>query len=263
MSYNVPGEKKKGGGYKDKNCLGCGARLTPRDAVLEDLISETKHFPYTVPYVDGRGLIHRYDAPPHRFLRKDLSPLLPKLKQDELYAGPKVLIRQAGVGVVATLVDDDSRCPQSVYIYRVTDEAKREGYSNEFILACLVSRTMNFVVMKRFAEIDPAKAFAKLTHARIQALPIPKLTGSDTKTGSDAKIIAAEIRVLVREMLTRRQFGSPTDHRIESLLRELWGITPDEGRYVNGFFSSLPDAQAVQDLFPEGAPTPVPPPGAI
>jgi TaqI-like C-terminal specificity domain len=168
--------------------------------------------------------------------------------------GPKILIRQAGVGVAATIVEEDSRCPQSVYIYRVTEEARLEGYSNEFILACLVSRTMNFIVMKRFGEIDPARAFAKLTHARIEALPIPNLVEAEHRS------VAAEVGELAQNMLSERRLGSQTDHRIESLLRRLWGVEPDEGRYINGFYSNLPDGQAVRDLFPDGAPTSTPAP---
>jgi N-6 DNA Methylase/TaqI-like C-terminal specificity domain len=248
MAYNVPGEKAKGGGYRDKICRNCGSTLTAKNLNMEALVSDTSHGPYNVPYIDGKGLTSRYSNPLRRFLRTDLMPLYPPLKRKELFRGPKILIRQAGVGVVATIVDDDSRCPQSVYIYRVKEEARAQGYSNEFVLSCLVSRTMNFIIMKRFGEIDPARAFAKLTHVRIETLPLPTLL-----TGED-RSIAAEAARLVREMLSDRRLGGSTDHRIELLVRRLWGITPDEGRYINGFFSSLPDGQAVRDLFPDGAP---------
>jgi hypothetical protein len=164
------------------------------------------------------------------------------------------LIRQAGVGIAATLVDDDCRCPQSVYIYRVTNERKAEGYSNEYLLASLVSRTMNFIVMKRFAEVDPARAFAKLTHARIEALPIPKLFSPEDRA------IAKDITLLVRSLLSEKDLGGEVDQQIELLLRRLWGIGPDEGRYINGFFSNLPEGQAISYLFPDGAPVAVPAP---
>ena len=167
--------------------------------------------------------------------------------------GEKILICQAGVGVVATVVGAGVRCPQSIYIYKPSEGAHRLGYSNEFLLACLVSRTMNFIVMKRFGEIDPARAFAKLTHARIQALPIPRLNNSTLG-------ISVEIGGLVRHMLTNQQLGSATDHTIEFPLCRLWGIVPGGGRYVNGFFSNLPDGRAVRDLFPDGAPSAVSPP---
>ncbi len=174
----------------------------------------------------------------------------------ELFQGPKILIRQAGVGVTATLVEDDLRVPQSIYIYRVTDEARQQGYSNEFILGCLVSRTMNYIIMKKFGEIDPARAFAKLTHARICALPIPRL---NDRTCS----IVTQMEQNVRMMLSNPDYGGAADQAVEQCVRNLWGISPDEGRYINGFFSSLPDGQAVRDLFPGGAPAAVPAPASL
>jgi N-6 DNA Methylase/TaqI-like C-terminal specificity domain len=256
MTYTVPGEREKAAGYRDKPCPRCGARLSGRDVVFETMISAVRRPPYNTAYIDGRALIQRYGRPLRRYMRTDLSPLLPMAlrKPADLFKGPKILIRQAGVGVAATLVDDDCRCPQSIYIYRVTKNARDKGYQNEFILACLVSRTMNFIVMKRFAEIDPARAFAKLTLARIEALPIPNLASND------ARVIARDVSALARGLLSGAELGGELDQKIEILLRRLWEIGPDEGRYINGFFSSLPDGQAVAGLFPEGVPAAVPPP---
>jgi N-6 DNA Methylase len=214
MTYTVPGEKH-GGGYRTKACPSCGAQVTAKDVAAETLISETRRGPYKTPYVDGRSLTRRYEAPLRRFMRQDLVPLRPSLKPASLFAGPKVLIRQAGVGVTATLVDDDARSPQSVYLYRITDEARWQGYSNEFVLACLVSRTMNFVVMKKFGEIDPARAFAKLTHARIGSLPIP-IVDDDAK-----RQMAAQIEQQVRMMLAAPDYGGSIDQTIEQCLRGL------------------------------------------
>src|SRR3954471_24732107 len=38
----------------------------------------------------------------------------------------------------------------------------------------ICSRAMNYVVLKSFGEIDPARAFAKLTHERMETLPIAR-----------------------------------------------------------------------------------------
>ena len=253
MAYTVPGLKEEGGGYKDKSCPNCGARLTRRDVVLETLISNVQRHPYNIPYIDGRALYQRYGMPVRRYMRTDLSPLSPALKRSELFRGPKILVRQAGVGIAATLDDDDFRCPQSIYIYRIGDEAKETGYSNEFLLACLVSRTMNFIVMKTYGEVDPARAFAKLTHARLEDLPVSRLLDDGDR------VVAKDISELARELLGGAGLGGEADQRIEILLRRLWGIGR-RGRYSNGFFSSLPEGQAVAGLFPEGAPIAVPPP---
>ncbi len=248
MAYTVPGEKSKGGSYKDKICPNCNAIVTARDIAPYSLIAEYHAAPYVAPFVDGHALVHRYGRPVRRFMRVDVSPLIPALKPVELFHGERIMIRQAGVGVVATLVNDFSRCPQSVYLYWAKREVEQEGYTNEFILACLVSRTMNFIVMKSFGEIDPARAFAKLTHARIIPLPIPKLATAG------AKSLAEEVTRHVRVLLESQRLGGEDDQEIEKILRQLWGITPNEGRYINGFFSELPEGTAVQDLFPDGAP---------
>ena len=236
----------------DKKCPTCDATLTSRDIFPETLVAETMHGPYQTPYIDGGALTRRYENPVRRYIRTDLENLLPPLKAATLFRGPKILIRQAGVGIAATLVGDDARCPQSLYIYRTLPAFEVVGYSNEFILACLVSRTMNYICMKKFAEIDPAKAFAKLTHARIAQFPIPKL-----EQPSDISE-AAQIQTLVRRMLTGAEHGGQVDFEIEFRLRRLWGISGDEGRFINGFFSILPDGQAVADLFPRGAPPRIP-----
>lgn len=258
MTYTVPGEKTRAAErYLDKKCPMCGAKMTSRDVVPKTLVAETRSGPYKIAYVDGRSLTRRYENPVRRYLRDDLAPLLPRLKDASAYSGPKILIRQAGVGVAATLVYDDSRCPQSVYIYRCSKTSLEQGYTNEFLLACLTSRTMNYVIMMKFGEIDPARAFAKLTHARIGSLPAPTL---DTEEKQE---LARNICANVRAMLERPIYGGALDHEIEFQLRALWGISPDEGRYINGFFSSLPDGQAVRDLFPTGAPSAMPVPKSL
>ena len=65
-----------------------------------------------------------------------------------MYRPPKILIRQAGVGIFAALDETDSRCPQSVYVYRLRDGERAKGYKHEFVLAALLSRTMAYPVFK-------------------------------------------------------------------------------------------------------------------
>lgn len=257
MIYTVPGEKEKDGGYKGKRCPACGAQLTARNAILENLVTELRRPPHDTAYIDGKALTQRYGNPLRRYIRTDLSPIIPSLKRAELFTGPKILLRQAGVGVAATIAFDNCRCPQSIYIYRASDKVAKTGYSNQFILASLVSRTMNFVVMKRFGEVDPARAFSKLTHARLGALPVPRLDSEDRKT------VAGQVSALVGKLLAGAALGGKEDQEIELLLRRLWNISPDEGRYINGFFSNLPDGQAIAGLFPEGVPNAIPPPSQL
>lgn len=247
-AYAVPGEKKKGGKYKDKDCPNCQFRLRAEAISEVYLVSNTKGSGRVVPYIDGTVLTRRYEKPTHKYFRTDLQPMFPALKPTEIFRGPKILIRQAGVGLTATLSSDNSRCPQSIYIYRATDDSHRDGYTSEFILGALLSRTMGYYLFKRFGEIDVARAHVKVTHERLSKLPIPKL-GTQARRKK-----AAEITGAVRKMLDRPEYGGAIDHEIEQALRGLWGLTPTEGAYINGVFSLVPDGQYVRDLFPNGAP---------
>jgi adenine-specific DNA-methyltransferase len=242
QSLNNPGVKAKGGGFHPTDCKSCGRQLSDATAEASFLIKDSRESagPRAVPFIDGDDLPGRYKAVrASRWLTLDTDF---KLKAPETYVGPKILLRQAGVGVAATLDDSDSRCPQSVYIYRVKPEHQR--HSNEWVLAVLLSRTMAYYVFKRFAEVDPARAHAKLTHTRLSNLPIPRLRLDDTRH--------QQIKADVRSLLAGTSaLGGEADWRIESAVRELYGLTAQDGAYIDRELQSLPRSQAIEELFPE------------
>lgn len=116
---------------------------------------------------------------------------------------------------------------------------------------------MAYFVFKRFAEVDPAKAHAKLTHDRLAGLPIPKV---DFNNPDQRNLHAAVVKNARKLLDGKSPLGGEEDRAIEQALRELWGISAEEGAYVNGEFYDLPDSQVLRDLFPQGKPKPPPPP---
>jgi hypothetical protein len=147
LTYTVPGTKRKGGGYNTKLCPSCDLLLDERSVQTQSIVSDRKEPPFLRPYVDGKILNRRYERISPKFIREDIRPLHPPLKDISIYADTKILIRQAGVGVTATIDYAECRCPQSIYIYRVNENGAALGYTNELILAALVSRTMNYFVL--------------------------------------------------------------------------------------------------------------------
>jgi hypothetical protein len=112
---------------------------------------------------------------------------------------------------------------------------------------------MAYCVFKRFGEVDPAKAHAKLTHERLADLPIPSVDFRDPRE----KRVHAEIVAKVGKLLGGTEsIGGAADREIESGLRLLWGISPADGAYINAELYDLPDGQAIRDLFPNGKPRP-------
>jgi hypothetical protein len=121
-------------------------------------------------FIDGDDVNHRYQqVTPTKRLRLGIPGWT--YKNATIYSGEKLLIRQAGVGLVATIDRTDARCPQSLYLYRLKPERVAAGWTHEYLLGAFLSRTMAYVVFKRFAEVDPDKAHAKVTHERLAQLP--------------------------------------------------------------------------------------------
>lgn len=252
LSPTVPGRKQKGGGYLPKLCPACGHEIEPETASTISLVVDTPPHSVTafVPFIDGDDITRRYQrVVPTKWLNVAISGW--DYKSADVYLAPKILVRQAGVGIVATLDETDARCPQSIYIYRLLPKYVTNGYRHEFILGALLSRTMAYYLFKKFGEIDPAKAHAKLTHERLSTLPIPSVdfSSQSQKTAHDA------ICVGVRELLNgTAKLGGQSDRSVELSLRELWGLTPDDGAFINREFLDVPDSQIVRDLFPNGVP---------
>jgi len=76
-------------------------------------------------------------------------------------------------------------------------------------------------------SMQPERAFVKLTHARLEPLPIPQLVSNADRAA------ARDVSRLVRSLLGGNELGGEEDQEIEMLLRRLWEIGPDEGRYIN------------------------------
>jgi len=250
LSYTTPGRISKGV-YLPKPCPQCAYQLTAEECSKVFLV-EPLGVPRTLsaPFLDGDDISRRY-APvaPTRQIRLDLSGF--KYKQAALFAGRKLMVRQAGVGLVATLDESGARCPQSVYVYRVRDEFTSQGYRPEFILGTLLSRTMTYFVFKRFGEVDPARAHAKLTHERLATLPIPKVDPASPVQRAAHDRICDRVTALLSNSVP---LGGVEDREVEQALRGLWGLSAEDGAYVNGEFAGLPESQAVRDLFPGGPP---------
>lgn len=260
LAPTTPGEKLKGGGYDAKKCPGCGCELTAESVQTqyivigpETLLKEKPPAKEIVPFIDGDDVNRRYrKVVPDKSMWIGLDGW--KYKDAALYKGPKLLVRQAGIGVSATLDMTDARCPQSVYVYRLREEELEKGYKHEFVLAALLSRTMAFLVFKRFSEVDSAKAHPKLTHDRLAKLPIPRVDFSRAAEKKAHGKVVAQVQLLLGG---KAQLGGSEDREIEQILRELWGIPSEDGAYINGEFFVMPDSQVLRDLFPQGAPKPV------
>jgi hypothetical protein len=243
---------KEGPRYGTKPCKGCGLTLSEESVSTDRLVEEGRKAEdqRSALFIDGDDIARRYFVvKPKKLLRLDFKGF--DFKTADRYEEPKLLIRQAGVGLIATYDETGARCPQSVYYYRLKETVKKEGYSNLFLLGVLLSRTIAYYVFKRFGEVDPARAHAKVTHARLSTLPIPEINFSD----QTQKRLHDQVVENVKKLLSgKASVGGHEDMRIDLALRELWGISADDGLYINLELAQLPVGQVIRDLFPNGTP---------
>jgi hypothetical protein len=259
FTATVPAKKLKrdpanqdGPRYGSKRCSGCGLLLEEENVGVEVLVVESGSCEGAkmAPFIDGDDIAARYGKlRPNKLLRLDFKGF--DYKAAKRYERPKLFIRQAGVGLMATLDETGARCPQSVYYYRLTEEAEQSGYANEFLLGLLLSRTIAYYIFKRFGEVDPARAHAKVTHDRLSRFPVPKVDFTNERQKELHDQVAADVKAL---LAGEAEVGGAEDMRIDLALRELWGLSADDGLYVNLELAQLPAGQVIRDLFPGGVP---------
>jgi len=250
MCYTLPGQKKKGRSYANKSCPRCGLVLKSGAVNTANLVvtncAESNGY---VEFLDGDDFSERYRrVGPTKWMRLDVPDW--EYKPKELYAPPKILVREAGVGIAATLDTTNARVPRSVYIYRLLPEAITVGYAPEFLLGVLLSRTAAYYLLKRSGQVDPARAFANVRIENVNDLPVPRINASDKQQANLRDTIVAN----VKRLLGGAKLGGPADLEIEQALRKLWTLTPEEGAHINGEFAMIPSGQAVRALFPDGVP---------
>lgn len=246
LRRTVPGRKNKGA-YEDKACPGCAMTLSHATVNTGSILTPTATST-TKPWLDGDLVAGRYPRPTPQ-LNLDTSVAGWTYKDAAIYAPPKILIRQAGVGLSATLDATEARVPQSVYLYRVKPTYARVGYAPEYVLGVLLSRCMHYLVCKYFGEVDAARAHAKVTHERLSRLPIPKVDfANETQVALHAQIVDA-VKLL---MSGAELVGGQADLRIEQAVRTLYGVKPLGMAFINGELGKLPESQALTELFPSG-----------
>lgn len=251
LKSTVPGKKLKGGTYEKKSCPHCEHELRSDNVQTNYLVTPQKPPGPSAPFIDGDDITRRYKkVTPRKWITLDDAEW--KYKSPVTYEKPKILLRQAGVGLLMTFDDSGAYCPQSVYIYRAN--ASHASYDERFILATLSSRTVGYYVFKRYAEVDPDRAHAKMTHTRLERLPIPLL---DFKDASQQKAHDRVVELVTNLLEGSAALGGPEDLEIEQLLRQMWGLSAEDGAYINGEFFKMPQGQVVRDLFPDGPPRPV------
>ena len=249
-NWNSPPRMNQDGTFKTKTCQFCGKSIviTHETNNIKYLVQEN---PDRIPnvhrrrYIDG-DQISRYGSREYKFI--DISAKGINYKPESLYKYPKILLRQAGVGIKAIFDAKGSYCPQSVYVYKVLDDYRNIGIDELAVLGVLLSRIFHYYLFKEFGEIDSAKAFVKLTHTRIADLPFPNIESSQRKELERLKKLVSTLDAGEIDGVTFNKF----DWEVEGIVSRLFNINEkDIPRLVNEF-SKVHENSTLLGLFPNG-----------
>lgn len=255
----------------EKSCSGCGLEFEYQDVLAEEYIVNDDPESGDVCYIDGDSFGQRYDQLEQKSLELGYNGI--NYKPSEYYEGDKLFIRKTGVGLSVSYSGELVYCPQTVYIYKISSDRQdiidwykdeREKWTDpdsiperldtatvhKFVQGVLSSRIFHYYIFKQFGEIDAAQAFAHVTQTKIRTFPIPI-----AKLGTDeGREIAEEIAELVDNMLTGGEIGGGIDWDIEQRVRELYGLTPEDMKYVNKQMGLVAYHKKMKELYPEDPP---------
>jgi hypothetical protein len=263
---------------EEKECNYCDVEFKYKNRIGEEYLISDDPADGDVAYMDGDSFDARYDELDLMGLTLGYDGV--KYKDESVYEGDKLFIREAGVGLSVAYHDDTVYCPRSVYVYKIRedradmvdwyvdvdlDEEEYDGKwadpefvpsglntatYHKFLLGLMNSRILHYYLFKRSGEIDAAEAFANMRQTDIRGLPVPvkQLT---TDNGQDK---AQEIASLVDEMLSGEDLGSETDFKIDRLLLALYGLDSDDMVYVNSQMGLGAYHKKMQELYPDGKP---------
>lgn len=244
----------RGGGYEPKVCESCGAVLSSEadwhqraNIILDRPPASGSALDRNLPGSGWHRIfigedVSRYSLGEPRWIRLGVPRV--NYKEDRLYAGPKLLVRQAGVGVNVAVDETDSYCLQSVYVYRVREHSEIDPY---FLLACLASRATLFY-FHRFTNQTEWQSFPKLVHSTLRHLPLPRL---DLRTTIGRRL---QDRIAKR---ARARMGLPAeeahelDLELETLVMDAYRLDPDQRQRIIRTLGSVQRLRVIREMFPD------------
>jgi adenine-specific DNA-methyltransferase len=216
---NVP--RKVAGKWKAKKCRHCGREFPlEKAAKRESIIADKPRGKAWKPIISGEA-VNRYALGPVQYIETTKDGI--NYKPDTFYQGKRILLRQTGVGIYATIDDSAMLTNQSVFTWRL-----REGvapplsdYRLEYVLGVLNSRLMLYRYYMKSGDTE-WRSFPRWTQELVQELPIRAVDFSSPREKKLHDEIADRVAAAIASA------KPPTDHedyQIESLVMQLYGIT--------------------------------------
>lgn len=222
------------GGY-GKTAFGDGPQ-TSRDVEKRPYHSKACIEGYR-PFIKGRDLRRFAPVVPTEFVK--YGEWLAEPRSPEFFQGYRIYSRKIlGERLLVTLESSDSVADQQVYITL----PKAPTPSPSYLAGVLGSKFISFFIKLFYNEANDS--FPQIKIGQLKSLPIPSIEGSSLKAIHDNIASLVEQLLSLNKHLTeastpheqtslRRQIEF-TDRQIDSLVYELYGLTDEEIKIVEG-----------------------------
>jgi hypothetical protein len=216
---NVPRKVRRR--WRTKTCHHCAHEYAYEKAAKHDtIIAEKPRGKSWKPIIPGEA-VNRYALGPAPYI--DTSKDGINYKSTEFYRGNRILLRQTGVGIYATIDDSSRLTNQSVFTWRLRlrRSAPLSKYRLEYILGVLNSRLMLYRYYMKSGDTE-WRSFPRWTQELVQELPVRAVDFSNRRETRLHDEIADRVEAVIAS-------GNPPsdheDYQIEKLVMQLYGIT--------------------------------------
>ena len=192
--------------------------------------------------LDGRHIGRYFTGESPNYFKFDISKIHSCRREDIFLASEKILMRRVGASLIGALDKKQKFALNTLVVMTPLDQC---DYALKFILGLFNSKLMNFFYTHFLKSTK--KVFSEIQARQVAQLPVPKL---ELKNHSD-KILHDKLVGLVDKMLalmpnlraartdaeraTLQNAVTATDRQIDALVYELYGLTEEEIRIVEGF----------------------------
>jgi len=199
-------------------------------------LSDRKKTSRYVPVVRGRDFERYGVTKPEIYVYFDPKALWSNTDVTKLGVKNKILIRQTGDTLIATMDTNSVYCMDTVhFIYQ-------SQYSYKFLLGLINSKFLN--AYHQCLVPESGKTFAEVKIANLKKLPIPRISplGTADKARHDKVVAKVEAMLEAKKQLAKAQTDkdktyyeskcAALDRQIDRLVYDLYGLTEDEIRIV-------------------------------
>ena len=226
-------------------CHSCDEVFTSSDDLSKTIVGDTRVNRNYKKILFGED-VNRYYTTQNKYIDTSYDGV--NYKNASLYTGTKLLVRKTSVGVYASLDIDGCLTNQVTFIFKGKPELPDDcrPISLAYVLAIISSRLMQYYHAAVNLERE-WRSFPYITQRIIKSFPIrnPESLG---QRGWETHDRLTDIVLNVTEQ--RGQISSSQDLEIEELVREVYGVTDEQGIRVDQFMTEeMQRLRIVRELY--------------